>query len=99
MSIFISVTFWGYLSLAREFNAKRLYKIPTERLPDRLSYIFCGLYFGIFCSLINNALHYITHHIKSYIFYRPGKLFSRVHSLIQKLIHWRSTGKLELSLG
>ena len=74
--------------MAREFDAKILYTKQTERLQERLSHVICELYFGVVCGLIDNTLHggrIYNYYMKSYAFFRPDKLFFRVHSLIQDL--------------
>ena len=47
----------------------------------------CELYFGVVCVLIDNALHgkNYNYYMKSCIFHRPDKAFSRVHYLMQNL--------------
>ena len=66
---------------------KIFYKKQTERLPERFPHIIYKLYIGVMCHLIDNALQgkNYNYYIKSSTFYRPDKVFSRVHSVIQNL--------------
>ena len=59
-----------------------------ERLPERLSYIICNSFISV--SFVAWLTTHCTgkncnYYIKSCTFYRPDKLFSRVHFLIQNL--------------
>ena len=45
------------MALAREPNAKILYKKQTEWLQETLSHVICELYFDAVCGLIDNALN------------------------------------------
>ena len=83
-----SVTFWGYLRSAREFETKILYKNQTKTRLERFSYIICELHCGIICRLIDIAFHAkknYNYSVKSCKYYRPDKVFSRVCLLIQNL--------------
>ena len=77
--------FLGLVAPNREFSAKILHKKTGKTAGETLTY-YLRIKFGVSCGLIDNAMRGdYNYYINSCTFYRPDKVFSRVHSLIQNL--------------